>query len=58
MTCGNCGCQDSITWRYNSSKDCDWVSKKPSKCDSYEDEDGTKVPRVRNTHKSTHRNVS
>ena len=49
MTCGNCGCQDSITWRYKgkSSKDCDWASKKPSKCNKYKDKDGTKVTHVR-----------
>ena len=43
MTCGNCGCQDSMSWLYKgkSGKSCDYVAKKPSKyCDS-EDDDGT-----------------
>ena len=45
MTCGNCGCQDSLTWRMKgkSSKDCDWVAKKPDKYCKKKDEDGTKA---------------
>ena len=41
MTCGNCGCQDSYTWSYKgkSSKDCDWVAKKPDKYCSKDDGD-------------------
>ena len=46
MTCGNCGCQESLTWLYKgkSGKDCDWVAKKPDKYCEKKDEDGTKVP--------------
>ena len=45
MTCGNCGCQDSYTWSYKgkSSKDCDWVAKKPDKYCKKKDKDGTKA---------------
>ena len=45
FTCGNCGCQDSLTWRYKgkSSKDCDWVSKKPGEYCSKKSEGGVKA---------------
>ena len=45
MTCGNCGCQESLTWLYKgkSGKDCDWVAKKPDKYCKKKDSDGTKA---------------